>query len=327
MQYVVILQDETRILSPQMAEQTEAARSRFQHSWGVPLPGINYRELSVDYLQGYYEISAKEQFIASGYLPLDERFCPQDSASLDTIGVTGEWQDGPPGSGAGGYWIKAKDWDTVQAAGFPLWEIMEYPLHHLEGVLGWMLDEFLDLETVFSLGQWNDAFSEISSSPEQMASLLSVLRALAREGVPLTAFPALLAGFLDCQKHSLSRLQTAEQLRSLPEIRPELPGNLGDWRYIQLPEVEKDLQAWLAQSGGQGWLQAPQSAWSQRYTLLAQQVSDLQGAVIVVDSPELRPYMSSWLRYTAADFIPVLSRTELDADKAAMVQKIVTQEK
>ena len=68
-------------------------------------------------------------------------------------------------------------------------------------------------------------YSDIQSDSEPLLALTWVLKALLGERTPIAEFAAIVAEFRRCRSRKLDFVSTVEEIRSLPEIRKQLPGN------------------------------------------------------------------------------------------------------
>jgi type III secretion protein V len=169
--------------------------------------------------------------LVSGRLELDRLWALVPASSLRSRGVRAD-EVLHPGSGDATCWIDATDRDAVVAAGVTVQTPIDFLIAHLREVIEGGLPDFLGQQEVENLLEGVDLLAEAQREPASVTELVAALRALVAERVPITALPALWAGFVAARKGASDPVSIAEELRKLPEVRPHLPvNNIGLQRF------------------------------------------------------------------------------------------------
>jgi type III secretory pathway component EscV/tetratricopeptide (TPR) repeat protein len=286
-------------------------RRRMWDQFGVDMPGVRFRGNTTD-LPGRYVVIVKEIPLVSGTIDLDKRFFPGPEDSLRSLGVVGEAATNPQ-TGGEGFWIGRNDWEKLEESDPELWEVMEYPIRHLEAVICRNLREFVGHQEVIGLveRQGSQRHEDLRRSRDRLTALTIICRALVYEQVPLIPFAELYDEFNKLYSDNISRQDVVEYIRYLPMVRPRLPGNSG-----QLPTLRlgSRFEAEISNSIYRCGLRSVLAMEPERCQLaLAAVRSCLDGddrAILVVDNPDLRALVRQLIELEFPN-VSVLSRREL----------------
>jgi tetratricopeptide (TPR) repeat protein len=283
-------------------------RLRFKQKFGLDVPAISCKD-TPDVPSGTYIHELTNIPIGLGRISVDERFYPGPATNLAALNL--ETTEGfNPLDGGQGCWVAEADWSKVEAGGFQLWSLMEYPLRHLEALLQKDLAEVADHQETSLLLQ-NEA-KQTETPLETITAFTKVLRALASEEVPLIAVSQIYSLFATLREANADLTNIVEQSRLLPEVRPGLPGNKEQASLFGLSREIEDLlagnlhhdsltRALVLQLGDV----SPALAELKRIA-----EASAPAPVIVVDNAPLRPFVRR-LVDTILPSLAVLSREEL----------------
>lgn len=307
-------------LSAEMAKNIREMRERILNEFGVRIPGIRIRENETDLPDGTYIIMINEIPIVSGNISLNKRLLPSMLEELTSLGILGEKVTNSL-TGDDAFWIKKEDWKKVEARGLKLWDIIEYPVRHLQAVIQKNLSEFVGHQEVMHILETENkkVFDEITNSPEKLTALTRVLKGLVSEEVPIKPFDEIFDAFDKLYSAGENCLTIVETIRSSDKIRPELPGNNNKYSFLQLgrrfeAEIERCIFC------------------EDSHSLLAMEPEDCQTALkavrdkvgsncqvgLLVKNTRLRPFVR---KLTELEFpsVPVLSRQEFQSDLEANI--------
>jgi tetratricopeptide (TPR) repeat protein len=297
-------------LSKAVQEQVDGLRKRMRENVGLILPGINFKDIP-GAGEGQYTLYLSDTPLVGGVLPQGRRFSPHSAEELAPLSVA-PLEDDDPVIGGKGCWVAAADWASIEARGLTLWQIMEYPLRHLEALLKSDPSVLIDHQQAM---WWldvakTDKAKTIKESPEKRSSLLHVLRALTHESVPVTAVDLICDTFLEGKMAGASLVSIAELLRSKPEIRPTLAGNNEQYTFYHLSaDLEAELARLFHKDEAQPLLIMEIAQFQELMGTLAQ-VTFPPHSALLVETAELRPFVRKIIE-TSFPKIPVLSVQEL----------------
>jgi tetratricopeptide (TPR) repeat protein len=277
-------------------------RRDIQSRLGVKVPGIRFRGLTDEHPRDSYAIYIMEAPVASGTISAVRRFLPGAFAR----GVSDAEPAVVPWNGEAGFWISQKDWPRFQS---DLWQIMEYPLRHLEALVIDRLGEFLGHQEVYNLVETaaSERCEHLDHHPAELTALTAVLRAMIKEQAPVTPLKPVLEMFLNARERGLSLSAIVEKARSLPEIRPQLHGNSEEYTLYRL---SGELEAGLGRFVQQGRLAFPAERLRALLAAVRAKAETRTRIAVVVENAILRPLVKS---ATMAEFprMPVLALREL----------------
>jgi flagellar biosynthesis component FlhA len=153
-----------------------------------------------------------------------------------------------------------------------------------------------------------------------------VLRALVDEMVPINAFDPLCTAFLEKARQGANLDEILRTLRSLPEIRPFIPGNNREGRFLALSAaIEEQIANGLQEHGDEFLLAIRPEATQKILSAVRTKVGSAPrtaASALVVKNPLIRRYVR---RLTELEFpaLPVLSSTELDAGAEGKVMQTI----
>jgi tetratricopeptide (TPR) repeat protein len=305
-----ILAPGTGDLSVEMVGLISAMRARIQERFGVRVPALNFRDdQDPDRPHGTYFFALKEIWIASGLVPSAKRFFAGPFEELAALQIDGEEVSDSP-TGFRGYWIAQKDWAKAEKVG--LWEVMEYPLRHLEALLERNLGEFVthqELTRLLGAGE-EDARLQIGSSSGELTALTLVVRALLSEAVPVRAFNVICKTVVELRTSGATLVDIVERVRALPEILPQLPGQSTRYSFYQLGvHLEKELTRSIYRESPQPLLALePQRCQDILTTIRGR--AGVDALALLVKNAELRPLVRKLVELEFPN-MPVLSWAEL----------------
>jgi flagellar biosynthesis component FlhA len=193
-------------------------------------------------------------------------------------------------------------------------EPLVFVVGHLEAVLRQNLANFLGIQEVENMLQnWGkseeDAALIQQALPDEAARhrFARLLRALVREQVPITSWKKILISAQDSGLDNLANAIRAARLR----LKSELPGNAPPTRHFQLPsDWGHTVNSWLKYEDGTSYFAAPGEQVHRFLLMLGDLLqSDETIAALVVDNPEVRPYMRRLIEWRFP-YVTVLSMEE-----------------
>ena len=282
-------------------------RSRISNSLGVRVPWIQFR--GSDLPSGSYVFVLLEVPLVMGNIAIQRRLVMASEEQLASVGVQGDVATDPNGNPA--YWVDEKHVDTLKAAGLETWKLMEYPIRHLETVIRQNLGEFIDHQEVSNLLAADADGADIVSSAEKLTPFTILIRALVSEQVPITALSKIRGAFSESLAHGKDLATIVESVRSLPEIRPALPGNNSTSAFYRFGErITQKIADGVRTAEGQQFLTMVPETCQDALAAVRNTISSTKNPVLVIEQPELRPLVR---RLTEIEWpnVPVLSSAEL----------------
>ncbi|HZF73344.1 MAG TPA: FHIPEP family type III secretion protein, partial [Gemmatimonadaceae bacterium] len=290
---------------------TSAMRERVQGELGVRLPGVRYRK-NTDLPAGIYVLMLNEVPYGSGATPVDKRFTSASRARLTGLNVPVEEAERPDGGGTG-FWITEPYWPNV-AAQDELWEILEWPVRHLEQLVRRNLPLYFGHQEATYLLRENGgpAAKDILEDGQKLTALVITLCALVSEEVPIVALTPILDRFLELYAKDMKPHDIVEQLRLLPDLRAHLPGvgarialhRLGD-------RFEERIQRAMSSDNGRFVLALLPDDCQALLTAVREQARNRPSALIV-SNPALRPFVRKLVQLEFPE-LSVLAAEELQA--------------
>jgi len=319
---------------PLLKHHIPEMRERIRDDMGVTVPGVRFRSNEGDMPGGSYIIILEEVPLVMGTLHPGMAYAPASLPVLEGLGVpTGSIRAQPhPVSGKPGAWIPLDAVLAVEGAGLPIWtDPLRFMVDHLEGLLRGNLGDFLGLqETENLLEVWGGEeggsalVGAALPSREDHLPFARLLRALVREGVPVTAWREILGAW---SRQTLAASDPEEALRRVRLVlRDQLPGNRPGVERVGLPsETEARLADWIHEEGGRRFFGLPpeetQELLGELRALLSTRSDGTvaaggAGVALVVARPELRLPLR---RVVELEFpqVVVLAEEELVAVAAA----------
>lgn len=297
-----------------LAERVRDLREWFWSDYGVLFPEITFRV--GDASGESYIVSLMGTLVSANQVPLGKRLVIGTQADLQAWGVSGERTENPA-SGAEAYWIAEKDHDKLEAAGQHHWSVTDYLVLHLMNLIRKNLHRFVGHQEVADLMEAaGDGDEPLSTSlADRLTPLTQVIRALLAERVPVSAFREICARFTQLYEPGRSLSAIVEELRSLPPVRTELPGNSQDGTHVRLgSRFEEEIRRCIRMSGPEPLLAMEPQACQEALRIVRERVQGLTGTVdLVVSDPEVRPLVRRLIELEFPHFM-VLSRREALSD-------------
>jgi type III secretory pathway component EscV len=153
--------------------------------------------------------------------------------------------------------------------------------------------------------------SELRSTPGSLTAFTSVCQGLVVEQVPLKPLDEIWRCYADSSGEDVNLQNIVEQIRSLPAVRSQLPGNVSTYSILRLgPTFETAIKDAIYESGGHCVLALePQPCQTLLSSVRNSVVTD-ESQLAVVEDAELRPFVRSLIELEFPR-IPVMSRKEL----------------
>ncbi len=295
-------------LQPALEQELQALRATTRASFGIDLPGVRFYDRQGD--SGSYRILLKQVPIAVDTVPVDAVFwLPEHDGNSFDVGKPGI----DPITGRSGIWLSAEVLAERPAWVGKSFAPMAMVMRHLQAVLRIRLAELLGYAELDELlAQLPDAsYSSIDSA--ERVSLLTALRCLLVEGVPVLALSDIVVALPALRGRSPCFGAAAESLRKLAAVMPLLPGNDGRHRLLDVGErMRAALRAGL-RGKPEPVLALDASAYQALFTTLQQAVPAdlrLEPTALVVGEADLRPHLARLVQL-AWPHLPVLSEDEL----------------
>lgn len=250
-------------MSSGLAKQLGDLRSRILATFGITLPRLLFRGNEY-FTPGTYLIMIDEVPLIAGVINPDEKFLPSAHKALfpDVTGRTDVVMDG--------IWLGKADWAVAEEKDIGVWDMVEYPVKHLETILKANLADITGHQEVADIVQRErpDAYAGLKEVPQKLSALVAVCRALVNEEVPLVPFDKIYAVFSDRYRPAESLLPIVEAIRTLPEIQAKLPGQDSEQRFYLGNVFQKLMEHSLYRRSG--------------HTVLAMRPEDCQDALSAV---------------------------------------------
>jgi len=299
-------------LSEELSMHVNAMRERILKEFGVKLPGTRFRGNETDLPNGTYIIMLSEIPIVSGTISLDKKLFPNSIVELLLLGVLGEVTTNPL-TGDDACWIMKEDWEAVENAGKDLWDVIEYPIRHLESVVQDNLSEFIGHQEVANLleAMPSEALSKMQDRPDDLSALTKVLKGLLDEKVPIVKLEEIVKRFCQLRETGTPLWAIGEEIRSIPGVRPVLPGNNSRYSFYRLgPQYEAKINHSMMREDQQPILVMEPVDCGEALTAVRNEIGSQRYRALIVEDPDLRPFLSELIKLEFPH-IPVLSRQEL----------------
>jgi type III secretion protein V len=294
-------------LSDKLTESLEGLRARIKEQFGVRIPGVRCSQAE-GAPNGTYVIKLMEVTRAAGKISQTRRLFPSDQEALKRLGVVGE-ETVHPVTGEEAYWIWRTDWAKAESR---LWPLIEYPVRHLEAILRSHLEEFVGHQEIMDkLLEEGQDLTLWRENPGALTTLTSVLRALLKEAVPIVAFKAIVKEFSHLWESGVDQVTAVEILRSLREIRPDLPGNNQEFFFYQLsPLFEQEIDHSIRRTDGHPVLEMEPDRYDEILRAVRCNIRVHPRVGIVVENRAIRSLVRKLIE---KDFpsVPTLSSQEL----------------
>ena len=309
-------------------------RDRILKEIGVKMPFVSIRTNENINNDGYFH-RINELWLYLHTISKEEKFCPEPE-KCKQIGLSGIEAVNYGPAGGMGLWLNESQFKQAEAEGLILWDVYEYIVYHTESVVRAYLADFFGVEELSStLEQWVAADFPFDDQPKYkeesrrntvnkivcddnvFLQLLSVVRSLLREKVPIKHMGIILNEFLlAIEKSGNDIIGLVEQIRMV--LRSDLPGASGAYTQVNLPEMlENKLLDGIQFEQGKRIYALPPVEVQEFLFEIRHIVTENHGAnnTIVVSNAILRPLVSSIISLEHPT-IPVLSKQELTATQS-----------
>ena len=306
--------DETRTkLNPILSTQVEKIRERIKITMGVEIPGIKFRQQE-SLPDGHYIIMINEIPLELRIISEEKRLFPGSMESLTELKIQGE-ETTDPQTGEKAFWISRNDWEKVENAGLSLWGISEYMVIHLEAVIRKNVIELFGHQEIMNImyAKVPDIYERMQEKPADLSFLTSVLKSLLNEGVPITALEEIVETFMQLKESGADLFTIVETIRSIPEVRPVLPGNNDKYSFYRLGELEKEINRFIHRTDNQPVLAIEIDKYQNIFKSVQEKIGSTGKAAIITENAELRPFVRKLIEHKFPD-VPVLSGKELLPD-------------
>ena len=299
-------------LSPELASLVADMRERILRKYGVRIPGIRVQGNNTVLTDGTYIIMLMEIPLVSGNILLDRRLSTAKPNELHALDIRAESATNPE-TGDDANWIAQKDWIRVQDAGLNLWQVVEYPVRHLQAVIERNLTEFVGNQEIHDVLEEHcaDRVDSIAQTSGGLTALTNVVRALLAEQVPIIHFAKICEQFLELRKNKDSLIEIVEALRSLPEIRETLPGNSRGVDLFTLSEgFEKSIKDAIFRQDAIPVLAMEPEPCQAALTAVRKTVGEVKNTALLVEDGSIRPFLRKLVELEFPGLF-ILSRLEL----------------
>lgn len=298
-------------LSEKVTKHSDTLKLQISKKYGVKIPGIRFRGNETDFPDGTYIISLMEAPLFSGNISLDKRFFPGPIEQLTALQIQGIEAINPE-NGNKGYWIEKKDWNLMEERSYRLWDIMEYPLKHLEYVISKNLVEFVGHQEVKNILERDTSktYTVVSNSTTNLTSFTNIFRGLLSEQVSIQKSGVIRQTTNKLYTNNFNLLNITETIRSLHEFKPKLAGNNGDYMLLKLGkgfELEIERSIYRKKTGA---VLAMEPERCQKVLTCFRNNIEHHKSAILVENLEIRPFVRKLIELEFPD-VPVLSQQEL----------------
>jgi type III secretory pathway component EscV/predicted Zn-dependent protease len=301
-------------LSVEVTNHLGTLKSDILNNYGIKSPAVRFRYNESDLTNGVYLIMIEEIPLVMGNVSVNKKFFPGPLTDLEAHEISTNDKVKDPVSGAEGCWVEEKEWDSAEAAGLELWDIVKYPVRHLQAILQKNLSQFAGHQEVVNLldvEMAGEGEKLVISSPGTLTALVNVIKGLLNEGVPVTPFGLIYDIVKTLYPEGKSELTIAETSRSLDKVRPLLPGNNKKYTFLRIgPNFEVYFQQAIYKGNSKPILAMLPEHCQEALSVVRQQVNKREHAAILVEDPEIRPFLRALICLEFPD-VPVLSRREL----------------
>lgn len=306
-----VVRSEDGELSSKIVTILDDMRKRILEELGVRIPGVKFRH-DETLQNGTYVVKLMEIPVVEERISVEKKLFPGSWSKLSQLQINAE-QAVNPRTGDEACWVLEKDWKNLESARLGLWDVIEYPIRHLEAILRKNLREFVSYQEVDNRvsASSTDVCRQILDSSESFTSLVQVLKALVSEEVPITAFEHICEKFASLYDAKMHVTTIAERLRSLPDICKNLPGNNDRFSFYQLGQrLETFIQQSFQVEGNQPILSMRPEDCKNVLTTVREEVGSQRNIALLVEKAELRPLLRKLIELEFPQ-IPVLSQQEL----------------
>lgn len=312
-------------LKPELVRSLADKREVVRKTMGVQIPGISFRGNSKWHEKGAYIILINEIPMERGSVRTGDRLFPGSAEKLKELGITGRDAVNPK-TGGPAFWIAEKHWPVVEKSPFDLWETTEYIVKHLQNVIRRNLSNLIAYQDVMTMlkNYCPDIYEQMIENSKRLSSLVSILRGLLSEGVPITPFEKIVEKFNQSYQDDKTLLTTIEEIRSLPEIRNRLPGNNAAYSFYQLGQnFEETVRESISGDGHESILTIKPDRYRELISAVQEKINLQFPLALITSQMTVRPLINQLLepfreegenrKSTQSDWplLPILSREQL----------------
>jgi type III secretory pathway component EscV len=303
-------------LSDELEKNIKELRKEILNNFGVEIPGVRFRDKETYLPDGTYIIILNEIPLVSGNISLEKKFFPGPLKKLNSLDIPGKETAVDPVTGSQGSWIEKKYWEKIKANGPELWEIIKYPVRHLQAVLQNNLSAFVGHQEVINIFKKSDIEKDhldeiMRDSAVKLTALTRVFKGLLNEKVPIRPLDCIFNKFYELNAAHENELKILEAIRSLDEIRPLLPGNQEKYSFFQAGQYFSELiKQSIYRETPKPFLAMELHNCQEALTAVRNKVGSEQDVAILVEDPEIRPFLRKLIELEFPN-VPVLSRLEL----------------
>lgn len=273
------------------------ARNEIRSAFGIELPGVHIRAGGSHLEAHAYAILVDDVHADGGRVEPDRKLLPRPLQELLALSLK-EADLVPAYLATGdllGYWIADDGWEPAVDAGYTPIEPLLSTVLHLILVARRTLHLFTDVQAVEGMLQrWQKTEQGLllvdKALPDTSARLrfARLLRALAREQVPLNQWETILETMLENNFVDQTLLDAVRHVRL--RLKPNLPGNDGRTPVELPPPLEEEIGRFLRRDDGQPYLAIPPAdARRLQAAIGGLAPAPRRLAVLVCRDPDLRP--------------------------------------
>lgn len=282
-------------------------------NYGVQIPQILFHSQHIAAAPNYYYFYLNGALVTYGSILTDGVFTflegKDEKDLLPLVGNPPPVVD--PFTGKTGYFVSQDHIQVLEEKQTVYWESIKYLFWHLKATLISNLPDFMGYqETIEWLIKGNKIFSEERLDPVDLGKLAVILKSLLAEAVGVNQYAAILQYFLD-YKRQKSVFEMINEIRLLPEMKPNLPGNKPGHIYYRLGSgLEKIIVESVTFQGDLPVLSLSLEHGKKIYDLLIAEVKEPHAVLLVTDT-FLRPFVKKFMEKSELTFIPVLAEAEI----------------
>ncbi|MFX0197421.1 MAG: FHIPEP family type III secretion protein [Candidatus Hodarchaeota archaeon] len=298
-------------LSAELAELVSDMGERIFKEYGVQIPGVRFTGDETDLPDGTYIIMLKEIPIVKGTITIENRLFPSRLEDLSYLEIYAEDAINPL-TGDNACWIMQEDWEKVEKAGHELWDVIEYPLRHLESTIQMNLSEFVGHQEIMNIleTQLPSIYQQMQDMPADLSALTHVLKGLLKEKVSIAALEGIVEKFNHLRETGTNLWIIIETIRSMPEICPKLPGNNDRHLFYSLgQDFEAMINESINRKDSQPVLVMEPEDVQDALSAVRAKLDSERNIALIVENVELRPFVRELIELEFPH-IPVLSRQE-----------------
>ena len=306
-------------LDPFFENSLKDMRERILAQYGVSVPGVRIRGNETDLSDGVYILMLNEVPIVSNTIYSELGLVFGSDHKLEELGINTS-NSHTLANGKTAYWLNADDTARAQIAGINILPPILFAIEHLETVIAANLVEFLGHQEVYYLiadkshpdsDKREENLQKYKQDLGLFSGLTAVLRGLLASKVPIREFAAIFNYYEANQGRMVEPAQLITEIRTLPEIQKDLPGNQGVSRYLRIGQsIEKQLAlATDVMYGGTILAMEPEIC-QECLTAVRNSISERHGTALIVNDRRLRMLADQLFRIEFPE-VPVIATGEI----------------